>query len=201
MKRAINLPLLCLAMIANRAFGAADEIPPLRPARAEFHPSFWEQHGLWLITAVIIIAGAAAFWRMRLRQPTPIPVTPPEEIARRALQPLQSRAEDAALVTEVSQIMRQYVTSAFDLLADELTTGELIKSLQSQRQIGPELTNAIGNFLRQCDERKFAPSSPAVPLGAVTTALQLVAKVETHRGQIPVATQPSEPAAASTRAV
>jgi len=197
-----TLRLLCFSFFANTAFGAADEIPPLRPPRAEFHPSFWEQHSVWLVAAAIIIVGTAAFWILRLRQPTPVPVTPPEEIPRRALEPLRGRAEDAALVAEVSQIMRGYVISAFGLPPDELTTGELIKSLQSCRQASPELTDAIEKFLRPCDERKFAPSSsPAAPINAVATALQLISRIETHRGQIPVANPPTEPAAASPRAV
>jgi hypothetical protein len=195
------LRLLCFSFFINTTFGASDEIPPLRPARAEFHPSFWEQHGGWLVAAAIIIAGVAAFWRMLLRQPTTVPVTPPEELARRALESLRGRPEDGALIAEVSQIMRRCVISAFGLPLDELTTGELIKSLQSQRQSGHELADAISSFLRQCDECKFAPARPAAKIDAVTIALQLVAKVESHCGQIPVATQPSEPAATSTRAV
>lgn len=201
MKQSMNLPLLCFSFFVSTAFGASDEIPPLRPPRAEFHPSFWEQHGAWLVAAAIIIVAVAAFWIARLRQPTPAPVTPPEEIARRALEPLRGRDEDAALIAEVSQIMRRCVISAFGLPPDELTTGELIKSLQSCRQASPELTDAIGNFLRRCDERKFASSSPAAPIGALTTALQLIAKVETHRRQMPVAAQTAEPAAASPRPV
>ena len=201
MKRAMNLPLLCFIFFANTAFGASDEIPPLRPPRAEFHPSFWEQHSAWLLAAAIIIVGAAAFWFTRLRQPTPVPVTPPEELSRRALEPLRGRGEDAALIAEVSQIMRRYVISVFGLPPDELTTGELVKSLQSCRQASPELTDAIGNFLRRCDECKFAPAPSAVKIDAVTTALQLIAKIETHRWQTAVATQPTEPAAASPRPV
>ncbi|HEX4644595.1 MAG TPA: hypothetical protein VH598_03215, partial [Verrucomicrobiae bacterium] len=119
----------------------------------------------------------------------------------RALGPLLGRTEDAALTAQVSHILRRCVISTFDLAPDELTTAELIKSLQANRQVGPELTVAIGNFLKQCDQRKFAPTPPAARIDTVAAALQLIAKIESHRRQMPVANRPVEPTAASTHAV
>jgi hypothetical protein len=170
----------------------------LRPPHAEFRPGFWEQHGAWFVAAAIVVLGAAAFWITRLRQPASVPVTPPEEIARRALEPLRGRTEDAALTAQVSQIIRKYVISAFDLPPDELTSGELIKSLQANRQVVPELIDVVGNFLKQCDERKFGPPPTADRTDTVAVASQLIADIESHLRKMPVTTQSTEPA---TRAV
>jgi hypothetical protein len=87
---------------------------------------------------------------------------------------LRQKAEDGALLSQVSQILRHYVVAAFNLPPEELTTAEICRAVAGLEKIGPELSAALGEFLRQCDERKFSPPTPAPPLGAVAEALKLI---------------------------
>ena len=61
-----------------------EEIPPLRPAREEIPPTFWEQHALWVgifaaLGLLVIVAAVYFFTR-----PKPLVVLTPQEEARRA---------------------------------------------------------------------------------------------------------------------
>ena len=171
----------CILLFSNFAFGAQEEIPPLRPPRPELHPSFWSRHGWLIVIAVLFVFAALAFWLSWLRRPKPRVVTPPDVLARSVLQGLRDRGQDAALVAEVSRVFRQYIISAFNLPADELTSAEVEKTLQSQSKTSPEMVAAITDFLRHCDEWKFAPNPSAAQLGAVERALALLEKIETQR--------------------
>ncbi len=53
--------------------------------------------------------------------------------------------------------------------------------LPSHAPIGPELSAALSEFLRQCDQRKFSPPAPAPPFGAVAQALKLIDQAQTRR--------------------
>ena len=50
-----------------------DDIPPLRPPHAELPPTFWEQHGLWVIVAgsrsLLALVGAAVWCLLRPKPP------------------------------------------------------------------------------------------------------------------------------------
>jgi hypothetical protein len=174
-----------LVLAAQLSFGAAtnspapDDIPPLRPAHGEMPPTFWEQHGLWVVlggVALLALAGAGVWLLVRPKPPVAVA---PEEQARRALEPLREKPEDGALLSRVSQVLRHYVTTAFNLPPEELTTAEFRRAIAGQDQIGPELSAALGEFLRQCDQRKFSPpAKPEPPLGAVAQALKLIEQAQ-----------------------
>ena len=190
---------------AQSSFAAAtnapspDEIPALRPPHAEMPPAFWEQHGLWVIlVGVLLLAlvGAAAWFVLR---PKPLAVVPPEIQARQALEPLRPQPEDGPLLSRVSQVLRHYVTAAFDLPPGELTTAEFCRAMTGHAPIGTELAAALGEFLRQCDQRKFAPPVPAPPLDAVAQALKLIELGEARRAQLRRAAE-AQAAADQTRA-
>jgi hypothetical protein len=153
---------------------SADDIPPLRPVRPEIPPSFWEQNGLGVVIAAgsCVLLVAAVVWLL-VRPKPPVPV-PPAVQARRELEPLRQQPEDGALLSRVSQVLRRYVAAAFGLPTGELTTAEFSRAIDGYEQIGPELSAACLDFLRQCDQRKFAPIPPLPPLGAVSRALQLI---------------------------
>src|SRR2546422_456974 len=88
---------------------AADTIPPLRPERGVLAPSFWASHG-WmvaLVLTVVLALGAGLLWLSR--RPKEVVVLSPAALARAALQALQNRAEDEAVVSEASTIFRHYV--------------------------------------------------------------------------------------------
>jgi hypothetical protein len=182
---------LCLWLVATQSLLAAatnapgpDDIPPLRPPHAEMPPTFWEQHGFWVIlVGVLLLAlvGAAAWFLLRPKPPAGVP---PEIQARQALEPLRPQPEDGPLLSRVSQVLRHYVGAAFNLPPGELTTAEFCRALAAHSPIGAELSAALGEFLRQCDQRKFSPPAPAPPLSAVAQALKLIELAEARRAEL-----------------
>src|SRR5208282_4786243 len=97
------------------------EIPALRPPHPEMAPTFWEQHGVGVVVCVALFLALIGIAIWFLTRPKPPVVVPPEVLARKALEPLGQRAEDGALLSQVSQILRHYVSAAFNLPPIELT--------------------------------------------------------------------------------
>jgi hypothetical protein len=81
-------------------------------------------------------------------------------------------------------VLRHYVVAAFELPSNELVTSEFLRVLAGHEKIGPELAAAVGEFLRRCDEHKFAPFRPPAPLGAAARAQELVELGEVRRAQL-----------------
>jgi hypothetical protein len=188
----LRISALLLSLLALQAtvsavtnLPPADALPKLRPPRGEIAPTFWEQNGLWVILGGILLLGlvaAAVWWLIR---PRPAVVVPPEVVARQALEPLRRQAEDGKVLSQVSQILRRYVGAAFGLPQGEMTTNDFCRAIADQGRVGPELSASLGDFLRKCDERKFAPSAPAPALGAVEQASKLLELTEARRAQLP----------------
>jgi hypothetical protein len=163
---------------------APDAIPPLRPPRGEIAPTFWEQNGLWVaIAGVLLLAviAAAVWWLRRTRPPVTVP---PDVQARQALEPLRQQPEDGAVLSRISQVLRRYVSAAFGLPPGEMTTAEFCRAIADQGRLGTELSTRLGDFLRQCDERKFAPSVATPALGAAEQALRLLEQSEARRAEL-----------------
>jgi len=187
---------ICGTSLFAAPSGASDEIPALRPPRGEIPPTFGERYGGWLVVATVLLA-AAAFVTIRwlLRQ-KPTVVLPPEIVARTELAALRGQPETGAVLSRVSQAVRHYFAAAFRLAPGELTTTEFCRELAGQNQITPELSARVGDFLRQCDERKFAPVAP--PAGnAAAEALNLVELAEARRAEPGSATGVVNPAKSS----
>jgi hypothetical protein len=87
--------------------------------------------------------------------------------------------------------LRTYFIAAFQLAPGELTTTEFSRALANSEQVGAGLAAEAAAFLRDCDDRKFAPTPTPAPLGAADRALQLVALAEERRAKLrqPVAGQ------------
>ena len=184
------MPALLRAAEPN---GASDlPASSLKPPRGEILPSFWEQHGTWIILGGIVILTllATAIWLL-LRPKPPVPISPAVQ-ARTALEPLRQQREDGAVLSRTSQILRRYLTASFGLAPGEYTTGEFCRELGRNKEIGPALAGPVTEFLRACDFRKFAPESGAAgtEFGAVARALSLIEQAETRLGDL-------RPAAAS----
>src|SRR6266567_6489006 len=183
---ALGLPMLAarrmMAVDTNPA--VLDAIARLRPPRGEIPPTFWEQYGLWVMVAaclLLCLVGAAVWFFNRPGQPIPLAV---EAQARQALRGLPQQPEDGAVLSGVSQILKRYVAAAFGLPAGELTTSEFCRALAGHEPVGPELSAAFADFLRHCDERKFAPAGPLPALNAVAQAFGLVELAEARRAQL-----------------
>ncbi|MEY2427649.1 MAG: hypothetical protein QOJ40_534 [Verrucomicrobiota bacterium] len=161
-----------------------EAIPPLRPPRAEIPPTFWEQHGLWVVIGSIALLAVicGAVWLSR--RPSPPMTAPPAVRARQALEQLQRRPEDGIVLSWVSQILRHYLTDAFDLAPEELTMTEFCDLIAKNEKIGSELSAEVAQFLRVCDERKFAASASKPTLGAAAQALELIEHAEARHAQL-----------------
>ncbi len=165
------------------AQASTNALPALAPPDGEIPPTFWERHGTIILAGGIALIVLTVLILWKLLQPKPPVILPPAVLAREALTKLLNQPEDGRLLSEVSQILRRYVIAAFELPAAELTTTEFCAALAASEKIGTEPAQAISDFLRACDERKFSTSPAAAPLNAATRALEIVTLVEnaTHR--------------------
>jgi hypothetical protein len=169
----------CLMIIPGMLPGqtnseTVEQIPPLRPPHGEIPPGFWERHGQEVVLGaliVVVLLGAGIWFLVR---PKPPILVSPEAQARQALESLRGQSETGVLLSKVSQILRHYVTAAFGLPEGELTTTEFCKLVAGESRIGEHVAGPMTEFLRRCDERKFAPQPPRAPMDAVTEAVTLI---------------------------
>lgn len=187
----LNIALLgfATALHAAPAQTPSDDIPPLAPPLPEIPPTLWEQHGALIVIGAVVLLALTGFALWAWLRPKPVPPVPPEVLARQELSVLANQPEDGRALSQLSQILRRYVVAAFGLPPGEATTTELCATLVASDQIGPELAGAFGEFLRGCDERKFAPGSSQPPLGAASRALALVELAEMRKATL---RQPSQ---------
>jgi hypothetical protein len=173
----------------------------LLPPRGEIPPTFWEQYGAWVILAAVFLVGAVAMVVWLATRPKPIVPVPWSVQAREQLEPLRHQAEDGIVLSRVSQILRQYVASAFGFPSGEATTSEFCRTLSGCEQIGPELSAEIGEFLKDCDQRKFAPGPPPLaPCDGVSRSLSIIEKAEKRLAGLRPAAAASSADSNSTRA-
>ncbi len=171
------LPFAALAQGTN----AEEQIPPLRPPKPELPPGWWEQNGFWVLAAVVVLltlSAAIGLICLRLKKTV---VAEPARRAHQELEPLVGKPEDGLVLTRASQAVKGYYQSAFSLAQGELTTTEFCNVVNADTHIGRELGSALQDFLRRCDQRKFAPVTPPEPLNAARTALNLVDTGEQRR--------------------
>lgn len=171
---------LCLGAGTNLI--SADKIPPLRPPRGEVPPGFWDLYSSWVIAgaAIVLLLCGLLIWLWMRPKPPPL-ITPPAIQARRALEPLRLQTETGALLSQVSQVVRHYFSVAYALPPAEMTTTEFCRALAGLKSVDSELTNEVVEFLRQCDERKFAAIPPRPPLRAAVAAERFIEKSEAAR--------------------
>ena len=187
--------LLLLALSTLSVFGRThtNDLPALQPPYGELPPTFWEQHGTTMMTAgfAAIILVVLGIW-LRMRPKASVILSPATQ-ARQALEALRHQSESGTLLSDISAILQKYFIAVFELAPGEFTTTELCEAIAGHERIGSELSAAVAGFLRQCDERKFAPDNSAAPMSAVARALELVTLAEQRRVQFqlppPAATQ------------
>ncbi len=133
-------------------------LPELPPTLSEKSVAAIREHpaATFIGVIAILLLTAVALWLMF--KPRPPKIIPPEMLARQALARLQDRPEDGKVLSEVSQILRHYISTALGFPPGELTTAEFSAVLAGNRKIGEDLARTISKFLRECDERKFSPA-------------------------------------------
>ena len=194
------MPLLFAASTLLAATDTAREDDPfkLSPPHAELPPTLWEQYGtLFVVGAglLLVLVGLGLWWLLRPKPSIPVPI---EIRSRKELEALRQSNEDGRVLSHVSQVLRRYVAGAFGLPPDELTTSEFCQVIAGHEKIGPDLAGRVGEFLRRCDELKFAPASSPTPMGAAARALELVELGESRRAhlrKVEAAANSAQPAA------
>jgi len=156
----------------------------LMPPYGELPPTFWEQNKSSISFAGLGIIALAVFIFWLIFRPKPKIIVPPEVQAREALHKLSLQPEDGAVLSRVSQVLRNYFIAAFQLSPGELTTTEFIREISGNEKVGAELSNAAMNFLCEADARKFSPTADATKFGAANRALNLVEQAEQRRAQL-----------------
>jgi hypothetical protein len=185
------LPLALSALSLSAQNSPTNALPPLVPAYGEIPPTFWEQHGnaiLIIGLGLIALAGAVTWVILR---PQPPVVVPPEVLARETLAKLRRQPENGQVLSEISQTLRRYLLAAFRLPAGERTTSEFCATLAGSEKVGAELAQAVASFLRESDQRKFAPVNAAAPFEAASRALEIIdqAELRAKQSMIPTLSQ------------
>jgi hypothetical protein len=155
----------------------------LLPPYGELPPTFFEQHGTFIIFGGLGIVALAAVGGGLIFRPKPKVIIAPEVQARQALELLRQQPEDGAVLSRVSQVVQNYFIKAFQLASGEFTTAEFSRIISSQDQIGTELSSATAGFLRDCDACKFSTSADSAKLDAANRALNLIEQAEQRRVQ------------------
>lgn len=168
------IPLLLFSALPVFGQTNSPSWPALAPPYGELPPTFGERYGTIVWIGVCLAAAVVAFFVWKKCHPQPPPPLPPETVARKALTKWRGRPEDGKVLSDISQVLRRYVTEAFALPPGERTTAEFCAVLAGHKTIGAELTQAVISFLRECDARKFSPADSRAPLHAVQRALELI---------------------------
>jgi hypothetical protein len=174
-----------LVLVTSVRLAAADTNAPdaltssLRPPRGEFLPTFWEQYGAWVILLAVFLMAAFAIIVWLATRPKPLAPVPWAVQARRQLEPFHSQPENGSVLSQISQILRHHLASAFGFPSGETTTSEFCHALSGSERVGPDLSRETSDFLEDCDLRKFAPGPPPLaPCNAVARSLRIIEKAE-----------------------
>lgn len=133
--------------------------------------TFLDHYGLWLILLlciILIIAGILLWLDYRKKgrlpfMPRPKPI-PPYELAVSSLDNLKSRhlweeGKEKEFYTELIDILRKYLEGRFGINAMEMTTSQIIRSLQSNEEINRH-KDMMKEILDTADFVKFANMRP-----------------------------------------
>jgi hypothetical protein len=174
----LMVPEVLFALTTNKP---PERVPLLRPPAELLEPTWWERRGGQVVIAGVALLAGLGLLTWWLRRPGSILTVPPETAARTALENLRGRTEDAAVVAGVARNLRRYVQAVLGLPTSEWTTDELLRALASRPPADPELAQALGSLLRECETRAFAPVTPPPLPALVDRALAVVARFEALR--------------------
>lgn len=115
---------------------------------------------------IVVVAIVGVFYLLKWRQNKPITQIievesrPPHEIALEQLKALETDTKDLeAYHTQISHVIREYITLRFRIPALELTTSSLLHEML-RNQVDKNCIDRLQNFLMNCDRVKFASYLP-----------------------------------------
>lgn len=177
----ILLLLVSTSHAPAASLGPQEEKLVLSPPHAEIPPTFWEQYGVWTIVSGFLLLALLVLivaWKLRPKPPVVVPI---EVQTRKELELLRQQPRNGLTLSEISRALRHYFICAFDLPAGEMTTTEFREVLSQTGKAGPDLANQTIDFLRRCDESKFAPDASPENTAAADQALALLEAGELRR--------------------
>lgn len=148
--------------------GQADVIYP-NSRWYDFLPDFITDYWGWILVVIIIILGAI-FALLLYKKKLPIALTPaqkeipPYELAIQLLEKLRDeklceRGQEKEFYTRLTDILRSYIDSRFGINAMEMTTTQIIESLNSNNEtVGTK--SYVEQVLEIADFVKFAKVRP-----------------------------------------
>jgi hypothetical protein len=133
-------------------------------------PETFPNHLLWIIPAILVVAGALAFLGVRLYrrwrtiQVMDRPALPPWEEALAALDAMPWRewlqeGQAKRYYYALSQVLKRYIERRFEFDAVEQTTTELLASMRAHKT---PMRDDIGKFFARYDLVKYAKWVPPV---------------------------------------
>ena len=118
----------------------------------------------WMIVVaaflVALVLAAVIYTIVRRIRHRPPPLPPrPQSIALRELRALQQRVQQAApydFSIAVSDVLRRYVSAAYQVHAVEQTSPEFLAAISGSVKFAEAERRLLGAFLERCDLLKFA---------------------------------------------
>lgn len=139
---------------------AIKDIKDIKPPISPFIINY-KLVGLGLGITALLFAGLIFLFRYLTR----VPPKTPYEIAIQDLQDaklmLDTGAEMKEYYVKISDCIRRYIESVFDLHAPEMTTQEFLDSVSSSGKLPIEYKDLMRDFMEACDLVKFARYVPA----------------------------------------
>ena len=130
-----------------------EDIRDIRGPIVEAAGTPWWPYVVAGIVALACVVAIVAYVRSRRRAPTPTERAMSELALAREL---VERGDSHGFSIRVSNTVRDYVESAFDVHAPRLTTEELLASLLAESSPVAPYRSELGAFLEQCDLAKYA---------------------------------------------
>ena len=148
--------------------GQADVINP-NSRWYDFLPDFITDYWGWILVVIIVILGAI-FGLLLYKKKLPITLTPakkeipPYELAIQLLEKLRDeklceRGQEKEFYTRLTDILRSYIDSRFGINAMEMTTTQIIESLNSNNET-VDSKSYVEQVLEIADFVKFAKVRP-----------------------------------------
>ena len=149
--------------------GQADVIYP-NSRWYDFLPDFITDYWGWILVVIIVILGAI-FGLLLYKKKLPITLTPakkeipPYELAIQLLEKLRDeklceRGQEKEFYTRLTDILRSYIDSRFGINAMEMTTTQIIESLNNNNNETVDSKSYVEQVLEIADFVKFAKVRP-----------------------------------------
>ena len=151
----------------------------------DFLPEWMTDYGVWILL-VILIAGAATYIYMKWLRHGRIPLipakkpVPPYELAMQQLATLKAenlceRGEEKEYYTRLTDILRSYLDTRFNINAMEMTSTQILHALQSNEETRVP-RKYMSKILETADFVKFAKVRPLPDdnVAAFRSAMQFV---------------------------